>query len=93
MNGPSCWETVVECDNIKVFFYVESNESLCRAGQCERVSFCTCKMRSPSRMRPSRAAMLFGLIYKGRENKIMPLKHFQFVFQENHGVLESVLTH
>lgn len=29
----------------------------------------TCKIRSPSRMRPSLAAMLFGLICEGREDR------------------------
>lgn len=32
----------------------------------EAERYCTCRMRSPSRMRPSLAAMLFGLICGGR---------------------------
>lgn len=59
--------------------------NLMRAGieeASERVPYCTCKMRSPSRMRPSLAAMLFGLICKGRKNTVMPLKHFQSSFKE-----------
>lgn len=32
----------------------------------------TCRIRSPSRMRPSLAAMLFGLICEGRQDTVRP---------------------
>lgn len=75
MNGLSCWETVVECDKIEEEFYFEPNKSQC--GGDQRVLYCTCKMRSPSRIRPSLAAMLFGLICEGGEGTKLYMKHFQ----------------
>lgn len=56
------------------------------------MSYCTCKMRSPSRIRPSLAAMLFGLICEDRRNKRMS-QTLSILIQESHRVPEKVLTH
>lgn len=44
-----------------------------------RVFYCTCKMRSPSRMRPSLAAMLFGQTCWSKMHKMMHLQSFYWV--------------
>lgn len=38
----------------------------CNSSEC----YCTCRIRSPSRMRPSLAAMLFGLICEDRQDTV-----------------------